>query len=106
MVHIPQSYNASMAYTRVNKSGQFNVPFGKYTKPIIYQPENILAVSELLQRVHIIYGDYKQSEWYIARNTFVYLDPPYRPVNNTSFTKYDKSDFNDSDQSELAEFYR
>lgn len=90
---------------RVNKKGQFNVPMGSYKKPLICNAENLRAVSSALQNVNIICGDYKDSETFIDDNTFVYFDPPYRPLNKTSsFTSYTENMFDDIAQRELAEF--
>jgi len=90
---------------RVNKKGLFNVPMGSYKKPTICDEKNLRAVSECLQNVIIVYGDYKQSESFIDRRTFVYFDPPYRPITESaSFTAYTEYDFNDKEQIELAEF--
>lgn len=90
---------------RVNKKGLFNVPMGGYKKPKICDEKNIRAVSERLQNVNIVHGDYKQSESFIDSNTFVYFDPPYRPITESaSFTAYTEYDFNDKEQIELAEF--
>lgn len=90
---------------RVNKKGLFNVPMGGYKKPIICDEKNLRAVSERLQNVNIVHGDYKQSESFIDSNTFVYFDPPYRPITESaSFTAYTEYDFNDKEQIELAEF--
>ena len=61
---------------RVNKKGLFNVPMGSYKKPTICDEKNLRAVSECLQNVIIVHGDYKQSESFIDRRTFVYFDPP------------------------------
>jgi len=92
---------------RVNRSGQFNVPFGDYKNPKICDEENLHAVSEILTKVDIICADFKKTEQYIDSNTFVYFDPPYRPISLTaSFTSYSKDDFNESDQLRLAEFCR
>ncbi len=92
---------------RVNKQGKFNVPCGKYKNPTICDKNNLLALSNLIKNVKFQYGDYKQSKKYIDRNTFVYFDPPYRPLSVTSgFTSYTKEDFNDDNQKELAKFYR
>lgn len=69
--------------------------------------ENLRNLSELIQNVQFQYGDYKKSTEYVTENTFVYFDPPYRPLNVTSgFTSYTKEDFNDDNQKELATFYR
>jgi len=90
---------------RVNKKGLFNVPMGGYKKPTICDEKNLRAVSERLQNVNIVHGDYKQSESFIDSNTFVYFDPPYRPITESaSFTAYTEYDFNDKEQIELAEF--
>lgn len=90
---------------RVNKKGLFNVPMGSYKNPLICDEKNLRAVSEKLQKVNIICGDYKQSAEFIDKNTFVYFDPPYRPITETaSFTAYTENLFNDEEQIELARF--
>lgn len=92
---------------RVNQSGDFNVPMGKYKNPTICDEENLRSLSELLQNVEIIYGDYQDTLELVDDNTFVYFDPPYRPLNITSgFTSYTKEDFNDEDQKQLASYYK
>ena len=92
---------------RVNKAGKFNVPMGSHKNPTICDEENVRNLSKLIQNVQFQYGDYKRSMKYVTENTFVYFDPPYRPLNVTSgFTSYTKEDFNDDNQRELAEFYR
>ena len=90
---------------RVNKSGLFNVPFGKYEKPTICDPDTIYADSELLQNVEIMTGDYQQTKEKVNGRTFFYLDPPYRPLSSTSsFTSYAKKEFDDDDQRRLHDF--
>ena len=90
---------------RVNKKGKFNVPMGAYKKPKICDEENLKNVSLTLRNVKIVYADYKESEKFIDDKTFVYIDPPYRPLNITSsFTSYTENDFNDKEQIELAEY--
>ena len=92
---------------RVNKSGKFNVPMGSHKNPTICDEENLRNLSQLIQNVQFKHGDYKKSTEYVTENTFVYFDPPYRPLNITSgFTSYTKEDFNDDNQRELAAFYR
>ncbi|WP_311531056.1 Dam family site-specific DNA-(adenine-N6)-methyltransferase [uncultured Anaerococcus sp.] len=92
---------------RENMSGEFNVPIGSYKNPKILDRENLINVNKKLQNVKIIHGDYKKSEDFIDSKTFVYFDPPYRPIKPTSnFTAYNKGDFNDDDQRELAEFFK
>jgi len=91
---------------RVNKNGKFNVPIGSYKNPTICDEENLRQLSQLIQNVQFQYGDYSKSMEYVTENTFVYFDPPYRPLNVTSgFTSYTKEDFNDNNQRELATFY-
>ena len=90
---------------RVNKTGKFNVPFGKYVTPTICDAATIYADSKLLQRVEIMTGDFEQTFDKIKGNTFFYFDPPYRPLSNTSsFNDYTKEDFNDEAQIRLKRF--
>lgn len=90
---------------RVNKSGAFNVPFGKYTNPTICDPETIRADSKLLQRVEICQGDFEHTFDYAEGNTFFYFDPPYRPLSDTSsFNDYTKESFNDTAQIRLKTY--
>lgn len=90
---------------RVNRKGLFNVPMGSYKNPIICDEENLRAVSEKLQDVTIVCGDYRESADFIDDSTFVYFDPPYRPITGTaSFTAYTENLFNDDEQIELAKF--
>ncbi len=92
---------------RVNKNGEFNVPYGKYKKPTICNSNNLRKLSSLIRNVVFQYGDYTKSENFIDRNTFVYFDPPYRPLSVTAgFTSYTKEDFNDVNQKELANYFR
>lgn len=92
---------------RVNKKGQFNVPCGKYKNPTICDAINLRNLSYLIRNVNFQYGDYKKSEKYVDGNTFVYFDPPYRPLSSTSgFTSYTKESFNDDNQKELANYFR
>ena len=90
---------------RVNKKGLFNVPMGAYKNPMICDENNLRAVSEKLQKVSIVCGDYRSSADFIDENTFVYFDPPYRPITDTSsFTAYTENSFNDEEQVKLARF--
>ena len=92
---------------RVNKKGLFNVPMGDYKNPKICDEENLINVSNKLRNVKVIYGDYKKSYDFIDENTFVYFDPPYRPLNQTSsFTSYTEYIFGDKEQIELSEYFR
>jgi DNA adenine methylase len=91
---------------RVNSSGNFNVPFGRYAKPEIFDADNIRAVSHLLQRATIQCGRFETCRAVVDANTFVYFDPPYRPISATSsFTSYAADRFDDNDQRRLAAFF-
>ena len=90
---------------RVNSKGEFNVPMGRYKNPSIYDESNILNISKLIKKTTIVNDSYEASKNHITNGSFVYLDPPYRPITETSFTSYTKSNFNDTNQKQLANFY-
>jgi DNA adenine methylase len=90
---------------RVNSKNLYNVPMGSYKKPTICDKENILAVSNVLQKVEILNGDFEQTLNYADENSLFYFDPPYKPLNETSsFNSYAKDEFNDSEQIRLKDF--
>ena len=90
---------------RVNRKGLFNVPMGSYKNPTICDADNLRNIHEALQNVTIVCGDYSQSQSFIDSETFVYLDPPYRPISETSaFTSYNSDAFDDNEQIRLAKF--
>lgn len=90
---------------RVNKQGRFNVPIGAYKKPMICDRQTFENISLLLQNVTITCGCYTESISFIDKNTFVYIDPPYRPLTATAkFTSYAETSFNDQEQIELRQF--
>lgn len=90
---------------RVNKKGQFNVPMGAYKNPCICDEDNLRNVSKALQNVEIVCGDYTLSKSEIDSESFVYIDPPYRPISQTSgFTSYNTDVFDDNEQIRLAKF--
>lgn len=90
---------------RVNRKGQFNVPIGSYKNPTICDEENLRNIHTSLQNVTIVCGDYTLSKSFIDNNTFVYLDPPYRPISETAmFTSYNVDAFDDNEQIRLAKF--
>ena len=94
---------------RENSKGKFNVPFGKYKNPKILDEENLRAVSFYLcnNNIKIYNKDYKEICELAKKGDFVYLDPPYYPINKTSsFTKYTKYDFTEKDQIELSEVFK
>lgn len=90
---------------RVNSKGEFNTPFGKYKNPKICDEANLTRVSESLQNVELLCGDYSELNNKESTSEFIYFDPPYRPLTTSaSFTAYNKSGFNDENQKELADF--
>ena len=90
---------------RVNSKGLFNVPFNNAKNPLICDAENLRSCSQVLQNVILKTGDYKECESFIDEKTFVYIDPPYRPLTQTSaFTSYSENQFLDKEQIELALF--
>lgn len=93
---------------RVNSSGQFNVPFGRYVRPTICDPERLRAASRALAGVELIQGDFAQVLGHrrLGAEDFVYLDPPYVPLSKTaSFTAY-AGGFAMDDQQRLAKLLR
>ncbi len=90
---------------RVNRKNEYNVPMGSYKRPTICDKENILAVSQALQKVEILCGDYEETLNFADNNTLFYFDPPYKPLSETSsFNSYAKDEFNDSEQVRLRDF--
>jgi DNA adenine methylase len=89
---------------RVNRKGQFNVPFGRYKNPKILDKESLRAASALLQDTTIICGDYKTVlRDHAQQNDFIFLDPPYLPVSAyADFKRYTKEQFYEEDHVELA----
>lgn len=91
---------------RVNSRGKFNVPFGKYTNPMICDEENLHRVAKALQHVSIKERDYKHVLKKAKKGDFVYFDPPYYPVSKTaSFTSYTNKTFLEKEQIELRDSF-
>ena len=90
---------------RVNKSGLFNVPSGKYKNPRLINEENILLFSSVLPpKENILNIDFSQIN-NIQKDDLVYFDPPYQPINKTSsFTEYSGS-FGEDKQIELFNYF-
>jgi DNA adenine methylase len=92
---------------RMNRKGEFNVPFGRYKNPRILNEDNLHDVATLLKTTTIILGDFTRCKKFVDNSTFVYLDPPYRPLSDTSsFTSYSKDGFSEADQRRLAVFFK
>lgn len=89
---------------RVNRQGQFNVPYGKYKNPKICDEENLRAASAALKKATILCGDYLLVlDHYAQAGDFVFLDPPYLPISEYSdFKRYTKEQFREENHIELA----
>lgn len=92
---------------RVNKKGEFNVPYGKRTGPFLNK-QNLLGASEYLRNTEIYHLDYKETlKKYAKKGDFIFLDPPYQPVGKFSdFKRYTKEFFYEKDQIELAGLFK
>jgi len=88
---------------RVNSGGLFNVAFGRYDNPKICDSDNLVLVAHLLKRAEILLGDFESVLDFVQPDSFVYLDPPYRPLTGTAnFTAYSPTTFTALDQQRLA----
>lgn len=89
---------------RVNKKGQFNVPYGKYKSPKFCDIDVLYAASKVLQKAEIVHGDYLEVlKRYAKSGDFIFLDPPYLPISEYSdFKRYTKEQFYEEDHIELA----
>jgi DNA adenine methylase len=91
---------------RFNQKGEFNVPAGRYKNPKILDESNLLNVSKLLSIAEIRNAGFETIENGVKENSFVYFDPPYRPISKTSaFTAYSKFKFGDEEQKQLAALF-
>jgi DNA adenine methylase len=91
---------------RVNLKGEFNTPVGSYIKPLICDEYNLLAASKLLEIATIKQADFRQVKKDFKTGSFVYFDPPYRPLSKTaSFTAYSAHSFTDKEQEELKKLF-
>ena len=87
---------------RENSKGEFNVPKGKYKNPLICDAQNLLLVNKTLQPVDIQCHGYEKIK--PKKGDLVYFDPPYLPLEETSFTKYSSEDFSEKDHVTLKQF--
>lgn len=91
---------------RVNSQGQFNVPFGKYKNPQIVNEKVLRAVHSYLSSsdIKILNVDFTEAVVDAKISDFVYFDPPYDPISDTSsFTNYNLNGFNRNDQLRLRD---
>lgn len=94
---------------RVNRNGDFNVPMGRYKKPVICDSENLRNISNALlnSKTHLYLSDYRMVLFNKTKgDDFIYLDPPYDPVSTTArFTGYTECGFTDKDQRDLSRIF-
>lgn len=88
---------------RVNSKNQFNVPFGRYKSPTICDADNLRACSQALKGVKLGHGSFESVLRRAKAGDFVYFDPPYVPLNATSFTSYTAKDFGPAEQIRLRD---
>jgi DNA adenine methylase len=92
---------------RVNSKGQFNVPFGEYEKPGIFQKHTLFQASQLLQGVDLRVMTFQKVVDLARKGDFAYLDPPYIPLSKTSsFTNYSKNRFSIQEHKTLSEIFK
>lgn len=90
---------------RVNRKGLFNVPMGSYKNPRILDKDNLLATSKALSKATILQSDFSKVLDFANKDTFVYYDPPYKPIKDSSFTTYTVNSFNDNEQIRLKKIF-
>jgi len=94
---------------RINRNGEFNVPLGSYKNPTICNEENLRKISQVLKNTDIINGDFEviKEKYKIKKGDFVYFDPPYVPLSETSdFTSYTAEGFNKKEQLRLVKLFK
>ena len=91
---------------RVNRKGEFNVPYGKNASPLICDEDNLRKISQALKKTKITHQDYKKVLEQAKKGDFIYFDPPYYPVSKTAaFTSYTKEGFLEKEQEELRDAF-
>lgn len=92
---------------RVNSKGEFNVPFGDYKNPSIFNRNTLYRASQMLQDADLRVMTFDKVLDFAGKDDFVYFDPPYIPLSKTSsFTRYSKSEFSIKEQNQLSEVFR
>ena len=91
---------------RENSKGEYNIPFGQMKEPLICDKDLLVKVSKVLSEKEVVFSSKGFEKVLItSKNSFYYIDPPYRPISKTSsFTDYTKSNFNDKTQHSLKEY--
>lgn len=84
-------------------NNKFNVPFGNYENPNIFNKEYLLKLNKLFTKYNLNFSheNFNEIKFNFNKNNFIFLDPPYYPINNTSFVDYQKSGFTDKENDDL-----
>lgn len=91
---------------RVNRSGEFNVPYANNKNPLICDEKNLRKAHDAMKHTKIFHQDYKKVLEKARKGDFIYFDPPYYPVSKTSaFTSYTKEGFLEKEQAELRDVF-
>lgn len=91
---------------RVNRAGEFNVPFGRHKSPLICDEDNLRAAAEALSRAEVVTADFEAVCRDARAGDAVYFDPPYLPLSKTSnFTAYDPHPFGVDEHERLAQVF-
>lgn len=92
---------------RVNSKGKFNVPFGRYSNPLICDSEGLRSASQALKTKTLLCTDFETATATAVKGDFVYFDPPYQPLSVTSnFTGYTPKGFSNIDQERLSQVFK
>jgi DNA adenine methylase len=96
------SYNGIF---RVNRSGEYNVPYGRKENPAFPSLEHLMRISHALKKTELRTSSFEKIEKDVKSGDFIYLDPPYPPLNGTSyFTHYTKERFGENEQIKVSDF--
>lgn len=91
---------------RVNRKGQFNVPYGRYAKPFVLNEHVLFAAEAVLQGIKIFHEDFSGVLSRAKAGDFVYFDPPYHPLSSTAyFTSYTSDSFDEQEQRRLFDTF-
>lgn len=88
---------------RTNVNGEFNVPYGPPTKPLVLFESDVIAASEILAGAELLAGDFQRTIDLVERGDFVYLDPPYVLDERRVFSEYLPGSFTKADLERLGE---
>jgi DNA adenine methylase len=92
---------------RVNRKGEFNVPYGSYSNPRILNEDGLRSASQALRAAQLECASFEALLEHAKPGDFIYFDPPYEPTSPTaSFTSYSQGGFSQQDQDRLCQVFR